>query len=513
MAVANFFVKSAMAASQVLQGLDPEALQQKLESCVVGIAFDHDAAKSSEGRAAVGLAANLLSRFYPRIAIIDLTRRDRDLAETLAAQARAINPVIEILDDARHVTAMLVIGGARACGPAVFYLGSEGWIAKLSSKDPVGSGNSGHGFGAGAATCFGAANLLRSVFDGELASGRDDEFALSLVDLVPNAQKRENPSAQGVELGKIHLVGAGAIGNAAVWALREATGLRGELTVIDPEKVEIGNLQRYVLTDQDSIEKFKVDIVATELERGGITVEPHRARWGEYLAQTGRWKLKCVAVAVDSAEDRRAIQASLPETILNAWTQPGDLGISRHFVFGRDACLTCLYLPREAQKSEDELVAVAIRMPERQLQVRQLLHTGEPVPVEFFRAMAAEMGVPERELEKFRGAPLRQFYSEAVCGGLVMRLGGETGALPTQAHVPMAFQSTLAGIFLAAEMVISAGGLRSEPASASTRLDLLRPLPSEISVPIAKDSSGRCICADDDYVEIYKRKHTPMTTG
>lgn len=507
MALANFFAKSAIAASQVLQGFDSAALQRKLESCVVGIAFDHDAAKSSEGQTAVSLAVNLLSRFYPRIAIVDLTRRDRNLAETLALQARAINPAIEILDNVNHVTAMLVIGDTRASAPVGFYLGSDGWIAKLSSKDPVGSGDSGHAFGAGAATCFGTANLFRNVFEAELGSGQGDEFALSLVDLVPNAQKPANPSEPSIDLEETHLVGAGAIGNAAVWALRETTGLRGELLVIDAEKVDLSNLQRYVLTDQGSIEKFKVDIVAAELERSGIRVQPQRVRWGEYLARTARWNLTCVAVAVDSADDRCAIQASLPETILNAWTQTGDLGISRHFAFGRDACLTCLYLPREAQKNEDELVAVAIRMRDRQAQVRQLLYTGEPVPPEFFTAMAAAVAVPERELEKFRGAPLRQFYSEAVCGGLVMRLGGQTGAVPMQAHVPMAFQSTLAGILLAAEMVIGAGRLRSEPVSASTRVDLLRPLPSEISVPVAKDDSGRCICADDDYVEIYQRKH------
>ena len=508
MALANFFAKSAIAASQVLQGFDPAALQQKLESCVVGIAFDHDAAKSSEGKTAVGLAVNLLSRFYPRIAIVDLTRRDRDLTETLALQARAINPAIEILDDVNHVTAMLVVGSTRTCAPAIVYLGSDGWIAKVSSKNPVGSGNSGLAFGAGAAICFGTANLFRKVFDAELGNGRDDDIAISLVDLIPNAPKPANPSQRSRDLGETHLVGAGAIGTAAVWALRETTGLRGDLPVIDVEKVELSNLQRYLLTDQRSIEKFKVDIVASELEGSGIRVQPHRMRWGEYLAQTSRWNLKSVAVAVDSAEDRCAIQASLPATILNAWTQPGDLGISRHFAFGRDACLTCLYLPRETQKNEDELVAVAICMPDRQHEVRQLLHSGEPVPPEFFTAMAAAMAVPERELEQFRGAPLRKFYSQAVCGGLVMRLGGQTGAVPMQAHVPMAFQSALAGILLASEVMIGAGRLRSEPVSASTRVDLLRPLPSEISVPVAKDDSGRCICADDDYIEIYKRKHT-----
>ena len=159
-------------------------------------------------------------------------------------------------------------------------------------------------------------------------------------------------------------------------------------------------------------------------------MQPHRVRWGEYLAQTGRWNLKRVAVAVDSAEDRCAIQTSLPGTILNAWTQPGDLGTSPNFPFGRDACLTCLHLPREVQKSEDELVAIAIRMPDRQLQVRQLLYTGEPVPPEFLTAMAVALGVSEREFEQFRGASLRQFYGQAVCGGMVMRLGGQTGPFP-----------------------------------------------------------------------------------
>lgn len=76
----------------------------------------------------------------------------------------------------------------------------------------------------------------------------------------------------------------------------------------------------------------------------------------------------------------------------------------------------------------------------------------------------------------------------------------------------MAFQSALAGILLAAEIVISAGGLRSEPIPVSTRLDLLRPLPSEISVPVAKDGSGRCICTDDDYIEIYNRKYITAST-
>ncbi|TIW14939.1 MAG: hypothetical protein E5V67_34650, partial [Mesorhizobium sp.] len=42
----------------------------------------------------------------------------------------------------------------------------------------------------------------------------------------------------------------------------------------------------------------------------------------------------------------------------------------------------------------------------------------------------------------------------------------------------------------------------------STRVNLLRPLGSHLHDPKAKDSSGRCICSDGDFIAAYRRKYS-----
>jgi hypothetical protein len=507
MALANFFAKSALGAAQIIQGCTPASLATRLGSQVVAIAFDQEAAGSIEGRCALSLLVNLLSRFYPKLAIFGVGGSCKEVVKSLTNQALGINPDIEIQEGARDATVMVVVGRSRVSAPAVFYVGSDGWIAKFSSSNPVGCGRSRLAFGAGMSACIGAANIFRRIFHAELQADPDTDLAISLIDLIPNNPNASNPSTDSVDLGVTHLVGGGAIGNAATWALRNAAGISGELVIVDGERVELSNLQRYCLADQRSVGAFKVDLVAAALDGSEIKCVPHPRRWGDYLAETNRWVINRLAVAVDTGEDRCSVQVSLPETILNAWTQPGDFGISRHRSFGRDACLMCLYLPRQVEKSEDELIAEAIRLPERKLQIRQLLHTDEPVPDEVLNAIAAATQIPEKELQQFRGCTMRQFYSRAICGGLVMHLGGQVGPVPMPAHVPMAFQSAAAGILLAAEMVIDAGKLRGEPVAGSTRINLLKPLAGELNVPIAQDASGRCICADPDYLRAYGEKY------
>src|SRR6266446_8196192 len=425
MALANFFAKSALSAAQIVQGCTPDFLADRLDSHVVGIAFDSEAAGSAEGLCSLSLLVDLLSRFYPKLALVDLTGRCEDRAHSLRIHALAINPNIEIQMGVDGVTVMVVVGATRAVAPTVFYIGSDGWIARFSSSGPKGCGSSTHGFGAGMAACIGAANVFRKVFRAELASDADKDLAISLIDLVPNGRDAANPRTESVDCGVTHLVGAGAIGNATIWALQHSPAIAGTIVIVDAEPVELSNLQRYCLTDQRSIDAFKVDITAAVLEQSAIKCVPYRGRWGEYLAENNVWVINRVAVAVDSAEDRCAVQAALPERILNAWTQPGDLGISRHLTFGRDACRMCLYLPNLVDKNEDELIAEAIRLPDRKMQMRQLLHTGEPVPSELLSAMAGAVGVPEKEFEAFRGCSMRQFYSRVICGGVVMHLGGQ----------------------------------------------------------------------------------------
>lgn len=80
------------------------------------------------------------------------------------------------------------------------------------------------------------------------------------------------------------------------------------------------------------------------------------------------------------------------------------------------------------------------------------------------------------------------------------------GSYAGAAVVPMAFQSALAGIGLAAGLVKHAAALPVPP-STSTRVNLLRPLASILADPRARDATGRCICCDEDFIEAYRRKY------
>lgn len=516
MSLAPFFDKAALAASHILQSFDLSAFIGTLNNHVIGIAFDNAGAASSEGLVTLNLAVNLLARLYPRLRIVALEKNSNTVVSQLMHLAQEINPNIEIGTNFSDIDVCVVVGehGLTNSIPAIF-VGSDGWITQVSSKGPVGSGCTHNPFGAGAAACFGAANIFRILFQSNLQSGvPDNSFTLSLLTYETNRNNLNNlnnPELLEVDLGESHLVGLGAIGNGAVWALARLPKVRGTLHLIDDEDIELSNAQRYVLATPSSCGTSKVRLAAKILSSTQLNVVPHQQRWGEYMAETNNWSLQSVAVAVDSAIARYSVQSSLPKWIVNAWTQPGDLGISRHNFVGDQACLMCLYLPSSIQKSDDQIVAEAIGLPDAVMNVRTLLYTDHPVGEEFLDRVAAALKIPVAPLIPFANQPLRAFYSKAVCGGIVLNLGGDyKNAI--RAEVPMAFQSVLAGIMLAAELVAHSSGLKQTSTPAQTRIDLLRPLGEYLSIPASKHPSGHCICQDPDYIAAYYQKY-PDTLG
>jgi hypothetical protein len=511
MALANFFDKAAMAASQVLSGVDHSSFAAALGAQNIGLAFDDSAADSAEGRRTLELSINLLARLYPRVSIIPDGVTAEAAVQGLVAAANAINPDIEIGADAAGVTLFLAVGSSeiRTSSPVV-YAGSDGWVARVSTKGPVGSGGTDNPFGACAAACFAAANIFRLAFGAHLPAGAPDEnLALSLLDYDPRAAEPANPGFKAVDLRESYLVGLGAIGNGAVWALARTSGLSGVLHLVDGEAVELSNLQRYVLTSQKSVYGSKVAIAADQFRGTGVDARPLHQRWGDFLRGVSQWHFERVAVAVDSDGDRMAVQASLPRWVVNSWTQPGDLGVSRHGFMGDDACLMCLYLPEGEGQHLDRIIAEAIGLPDAFMEIRTMLHLNQPVGRSLLEHAAAAMRVELEPLLRFENESVRSFYAQAVCGGVVLRLGGTLGGASKHqmAAVPLAFQSALAGVMLAAELVIHAGGLRPRPLPATTKVDLLRPLGSHLSVPARKHPSGRCICQDADYVDVYHDKY------
>lgn len=161
--------------------------------------------------------------------------------------------------------------------------------------------------------------------------------------------------------------------------------------------------------------------------------------------------------------------------------------------------------PRGKRLNEDELVAQALKIPQLVLQVRALLYSGAGLDRPFLDAVATGVGQPVDRLLRYEGRPIRELYAEGFCGGDVIPLG-RAGLPPQDVHVPLAHQSALAGVLLAAALVRSSLGL-DPPQSTASRLNVLRSVGVDLAQPVLASRTGSCICDDPVYVAAYRRKY------
>lgn len=296
-------------------------------------------------------------------------------------------------------------------------------------------------------------------------------------------------------------------------------GVTASVTVIDPEDITLSNLQRYLLADDSSVGTAKVDVAADAASGSGsgLTVIPVPTPWG-VDPRTGPGTDRAL-IALDTAADRIAVAAALPTAAYNAWTQPADIGWSRHENLGVEPCLACLYYPDRARANEHELIAVALE--QHPLRVLTYLVTSTPVgaplplvatvpdmpaPPEagawlmrpLLQDLVARGRISPDEASRWAIMPIGQLYRDGVCAGGLMRVPGSKQ--PDDALVPLAHQSALAGIMLAVTYYgASVPALRETRHNAvEARIDVLRGLPQVINRP--RQLTPGCLCSDHSYL-------------
>lgn len=496
MALADFFSRDAVAISQVLQGFQTDAFTEKLEDVRVTVAFGEEASTSRDGRDLLDLFVRLASRLYPSLTIATVTA-GQSFADELMALTKSINPNITVSKTGTSDVCLSVGLDAPAVDAPTVYAGCDGWLGRVGTESPYMTSDLGNPFGAGFAACLAAANLFRFLF---LPNGT----TLLDADISFPPDSTSFPCLTASTLADpLVLVGIGAVGNSAAWALARAP-LTGRIHLVDPEVVELSNLQRYILCARSDVDGRKVEIVEKKFG-GELQALPHKATWASFLEDNGyRWER--VLVALDSAHDRRAVQGSLPRWIANAWTQIGDLGVSSHSFLGSDACLACLYLPTQKSKSQDQIIAEGLKIPQFRDQVRILLGSGQATGKELCDAVATAWGISTKILEPYISKPIRELWVEGICGGGIIPLG-EAGPSPRELQVPLAFQSALAGMLLAAEAVRDVLTSGAHRRTYVRRLDVLRPLSDPSPQPTLKAGTGNCICEDRDFIAAYQAKY------
>src|SRR5581483_682602 len=196
-----------------------------------------------------------------------------------------------------------------------------------------------------------------------------------------------------------------------------------------------------------------------------------------------------------------SVQGLLPRTIVNGWTGERALGTSWHRFLNNQACLACLYHPTGPGPSATEQAARALGLSTERATVLWL--TRQPLSSDDLRVIATTLEVPREQIDGWANKTLGELYTDVVCGAAPIGLKG-VGRVEV---VPLAHQSALAGILMAAELVKrtdSQFNSRSQPEPLVSWDDVLRPLPSIWTKPRSKEPG--CICGDEIYSAAYAAK-------
>ncbi|MCW3117955.1 MAG: ThiF family protein [Chitinophagaceae bacterium] len=515
MALANFFDKINLGASQVLKTYDSSAFESKLLSNCICVQFGNEALERFEGRITLDLLIRLLARLYPNIKLntTGLHSQYESFVEQLKTIARQINPVIN-LEDNQQETFVIGVGHTLTELSNAYYIGSDNWKAYYSTTTPQSIGSSQNPFGAAGTACIVCANLFRAIFNDELANpGLDSDVCLCMYNQTINGYEDTPGLPKEIDIN-FTLIGAGAIGNAALWSLLQLPNATGQISLIDNQTVSISNLQRYVLMIQDHVTFSKVEIIKELFHaKTGITIQPYPYRWQEIVGKLSIEEMRLMATALDTGIDRLLVQSTIPEKIINAWTSPECLGVSRHFDFLNDVCLACLYMPTAKVKSESEKIAGVLNMPEQEGFIRQYLAKNIPINEQFVVTVSHFGGIDQAKLRRYMNQPVRILYSDGICGGGIITVNSDTH-VPQDMEVPLAHESAMAGILLAAEVVIESLKLRAQPIEALTKINLLRPLHQHLREKEDKHYSGKCLCQDSivqkRYSEKWERSFPPV---
>jgi molybdopterin/thiamine biosynthesis adenylyltransferase len=443
----------------------------------------------------IRVLVNLLARTFGAIAL----NVEPGLRGELVKLAVAINPRIDVRSAGG--THVIGIGDVPADGVLV-WMGGRGWTASISRHIQVPTQPNRAAGLVAAVLAYG--ELFKIAFATFLGARWEATTEAHLSLLTYRVTDAPEPEPVGfperADIGEVHLVGVGAIGFAFLAALR-VFPVVGRIHAIDNQKVELSNLQRYLLAYHDDVMRQpKVNVAKREMARTRVTVTVHQSTWERFLAdQPPGWRFRRVVTALDSAWTRQLVQASLPLEIFNGGVARSVFDIGRFGFDGTQECLNCAY-QRAPPPPLFDLMLATFGLPPPRLQQLEDGHLG--LTVEDVRVIETRVQRPGA-LRHLVGLSLSAAYMR-MCGFVIADnvLAEHEPALVPAAHVPV-----FAGVLLAIELLKAA-----VPELAPFRLehvlqcDIRYRVDPSVRLTQIWGVGGPCICTDRDYQQSYREK-------
>lgn len=477
--------------------------QSVFSTSVITVELRAKSAKHEGHIAAFLLAVNLLSRTFERVhAVFPAGTEAHSHPWHLTTVKAVVNELKNTVGGSlrigppKHSNVVLSIGAppSLSADREVMVEGSD-WLAALDCNLP----KAGNGvLGSLYAATVGASQVLLHTL--HLANAPYEPMGahrFSLLDLLPSDSDRDTPKP--IWIPETHLVGVGAIGSAAIYALAHLKGVGGLLHLIDNETVDEPNLNRYILMRRRDINRSKVEAATEALRTTSIDVKPFPTAFATFLKDQEPL-VNLLLTPVDSEEGRRRLAKTLPRRVINAATGGTTVTLSTHGFADGKACLHCLYLPKANEATAEEIMARDMGLPIGT--VEKLIEANTPMDERLIAQIERHRGAEQGTWADYEGSAIHSFYAKAVCGDAEIRL-------PTANVIaPLSFVSAAAGILLAAELVKTRHPeLRRHALDNYFRVDTLKQPNPAFRRTRPQDPSGRCICQDPDYIAVYNDKY------
>ncbi|MCR4403007.1 MAG: hypothetical protein NUW12_09565 [Firmicutes bacterium] len=487
--------------AQGVTGEDLEELGRKFLSQRVLVTGDEAFLDTREGRLTVVTALNLIVRFCPKIDI-DLGNHRRLVTDSLGVLNRVDQSPNACFNEVRgapweEYDAVLYAGRLPECGPNVTSVVGSGWLAGVSCYGPTPDlpGGPYNPFGPLIAATFGAAEVFKRLIrarPGAVSFFSPTVFSAYSYRVYGCCEPTELEPTLPAEtcLPEVFLAGAGAVGNAFAYALRNVPGVTGPCAVVDREDLDDEtNLNRYLLAfHEDAYGEEpvrKVDLVARAFENTGIKCRLYKIEIDEYLKRIfdkAEPHPDVVISAVDNNDVRPSLQKLWPDLLVEGATSDSVFQVSRHAYVDELACLMCIHsIHHAAQSHEPYETQAAKRSGLSDKEVRDALHDEKLV------VTPADVDAAPEDKRAF----LKERVGRPICSVLteIETLSKTPMEMPPAATV--SFVSMAAGALAAAEVVKWASGIGSR-LETLFQMDMFCPIENAVLQGVEK--SQRCQC-------------------
>jgi molybdopterin/thiamine biosynthesis adenylyltransferase len=419
----------------------------------------------------------------------------------------AIDPSIKVTNqnESKSDDLVVAIGSSELSSDFQIFINSDGWISELNNGKEIDYQSTNQNpIAAGVSSCLASAEVFKEILR-RLGSQKPSvqkkvkELTFSSLDYTINKGDAPNPKLQGsMDIGRLCLVGAGAVGGGLVYALGYLSDSRGEITVIDFDRIDRSNLNRYLIATETNVGQAKPDVVAKFLSNTGIHVIPESTTYNQYSAIHPNSSFDTVVSTVDNNEARLQIQSDLPRLILHGATHENTFVISR-LGFLEGACLACLF--SERPKSYEEQISEDTGIPVQQ--VKQIIETNGKLTSDLVEQIVTGRGVDFKKLQASIGELFRDVYAKEICGTL--RIDTENKSQHTQAAT-VSFVSAMPGFLLAGEILKErTSELRDYKLNNYFLMSMFSPDANE---PFFREKNEHCfaLCANPIMIRRYEEK-------